>query len=249
MTIAAPAAAPVGPALTVVDVNRILGPLPNDDVPSRDEDGLVKELERLRIDTACVAHSHAVYGDPRDGNARLGRIADERLRPVPVLVPGPLGTGDWTGGGAPLVRLCPDRHGWAATGPYALGLTAALSLAGVTVLLDWGAVTAADVDLLAGTRPRLRIVLTGTGYRGLRELTELLDTHELLHVDTSTLAGHRQVEWFAQRYGAHRVLFGTGAPVSDDAGPRHLLDTLDLPAHDTSLIAGANALRLLGGGA
>ncbi|MGW7363026.1 amidohydrolase family protein [Streptomyces sp. NPDC054841] len=231
----------------VVDINRILGPLPHDDVPSRDESGLVKELERLRIHAACVVHSHALYGDPRDGNAPLDLIADERLRPVPVLVPGPLGTGDWTGGGAPLVRLCPDRHGWSATGPQALGLTAALSRAGVAVLLDWEAVTAADVDLLAGTRPRLRIVLTGTGYRSLRELTELLDMHELLYVDTSTLAGHRQVEWFAQRYGAHRVLFGTGAPVTDDAGPRHLLDTLDLPGDDAALVAGGNALRLLGG--
>ncbi|MEU2494858.1 amidohydrolase family protein [Streptomyces sp. NPDC007883] len=237
MTLAAPA---------VVDVNRVLGPLPHDDVPSRDENGLVKELERLRIDAACVVHSHAVYGDPRDGNARLARTADERLRPVPVLVPGPLGTGDWTGGGARLVRLCPDVHGWAATGPGALCLTAALSRAGVTVLLAWDAVTATDVDLLAGSRPCLRIVLTGTGYRSLRELAELLDTHDQLHVDTSTLAGHRQVEWFAERYGAHRVLFGTGAPVTDDAGPRHLLDTLDLPDEDTALIAGGNALRFLG---
>ncbi|MFE7777867.1 amidohydrolase family protein [Streptomyces sp. NPDC057445] len=238
----------LGAAITVVDINRVLGPLPNDAVPSRDETGLVRELDRMRIDTACVVHSHALHGDPRDGNGRLSDIGDRRLHPVPVLVPGPLGTGGWDGEGtAPLVRLCPDRHGWNTTGPHALGLLAEVSRANTTVLLAWEAVTAAEVHLLAGAVPGLRIVLTGTGYRSLRDLGELLDTHPLLHVDTSTLAGHRQVEWFAQRYGAHRVLFGTGAPVTDDAGPRHQLDTLDLPDGDAALVAGGNALRLLGG--
>ncbi|MFD7445344.1 amidohydrolase family protein [Streptomyces sp. NPDC059909] len=257
-------------AAPVVDINRILGPLPHDDVPSRDETGLTRELDRLGIDTACVVHSHALYGDPRDGNGQLDLIDDRRLRPVPVLVPGPLGTDDrYAGtddryadadadrsvadpdrsvdGAAALVRLCPDRHGWGITGPHALALTAALARAGSAVLLAWEAVTPAEVHRLAAAGPGLRIVLTGTGYRSLRDLTELLDTHPLLYVDTSTLCGHRQVEWFAERHGAHRVLFGTGAPITDDAGPRHLLDTLDLPDGDVALIAGGNALRLLGG--
>ncbi|WP_351223018.1 amidohydrolase family protein [Streptomyces sp. NPDC002133] len=239
---------PAETAATIVDINRILGPLPHEDIPSRDETGLVRELDRLGIDSACVVHSHAVYGDPRDGNAQLDLIDDKRLRPVPVLVPGPLGTGDIPhDGAAPLVRLCPDRHGWSITGPHALDLTAALARAGSATLLAWEVVTAAAVHRIAAADPGLRIVLTGTGYRSLRDLTELLDTHPLLYVDTSTLAGHRQVEWFAERHGAHRVLFGTGAPITDDAGPRHLLDTLDLPAGDAALIAGGNALRLLDG--
>ncbi|QGV78035.1 amidohydrolase family protein [Streptomyces ficellus] len=231
---------------TVVDVNRTLGPLPHDDVPSRDEAGLVAELERLRIDTACVVHSHAVHGDPRDGNDPLAHVGDPRLRPVPVLVPGPLGTGPWAGG-APLVRLCPRRHGWSLSGPHAHRLLAELAAHGTAVLLAWDEVTSGEVHRLAAAGPAPRVVLTGTGYRALRELAELLETHPSLYVDTSTLCGHRQVEWVAGRYGAHRVLFGTGAPVTDDAGPRYLLDTLDLPAADAALIAGGNALRLLDG--
>ncbi|MER7111535.1 amidohydrolase family protein [Streptomyces sp. NPDC000229] len=231
----------------VVDINRTLGPLPHDDVPTRDEAGLVAELDRLRIDTACVIHSYAVHGDPRDGNEQLDLVGDRRLRPVPVLVPGPLGTGPWAGG-APLVRLCPRQHGWSVTGPHARELLAELAAGGTAVLLSWDEVTAGELHLLAAAPPTPRIVLTGTGYRALRELAELLEAHPSLYVDTSTLCGHRQVEWIAERYGAHRVLFGTGAPVTDDAGPRYLLDTLDLPPDDAALIAGGNALRLLGGG-
>ncbi|MFV0131219.1 amidohydrolase family protein [Streptomyces sp. HMX112] len=230
----------------VVDLNRVLGPIPHDDVPSRDEAGLLAELARLRIDMACVVHSHAVYGDPRDGNQRLGTIGDRRLRPVPVLVPGPLGTGPWTGG-APLARLCPRSHAWSPTGPHALALAAGLAGAGTTALLGLDETCADEVRRLAGAVPALRIVLTGTGYRALRELAELLDSHPGLYVETSTLCGHGQVEWLAQRHGARRVLFGTGAPVTDDAGPRYLLGALALPAADAALIAGGNALRLLAG--
>ncbi|MFI1395005.1 amidohydrolase family protein [Streptomyces sp. NPDC020681] len=230
--------------MTVVDLNRMLGPLPYDEVASRDPAGLVGELDRLRIDTACVVHTHAVYGDPRDGNASLTQAQGPRLLPVPVLIPGPLGTVGF--GDSGLVRLCPREHSWSPTGPHALALAAELARTRTTVLLGWDSVSAAEVHQLAGAQPSLRIVLTGTGYRSLRELAELMDVHEELYVDTSTLAGHLQVEWFAGRYGARRVLFGTGAPVTDDAGPRHQLDRLELPDADIALIAGGNALRLLG---
>ncbi|MEU4498272.1 amidohydrolase family protein [Streptomyces sp. NPDC023998] len=229
--------------MTVVDINRLLGPLPYEEVASRDPAGLVGELDRLRIDTACVVHTHALYGDPRDGNAALKEADGARLRPVPVLIPGPLGTAE---SDAPLVRLCPAEHSWSLTGAHALALAAALAKARTTVLLGWESTTAAEIHRLASALPTLRIVLTGTGYRSMRELAELMDQHVELSVDTSTLAGHLQVEWFAGRYGARRVLFGTGAPVTDDAGPRYQLDTLELPDADTALIAGGNALRLLG---
>ncbi len=231
--------------MTVIDINRILGPLPYDEVASRDPAGLVRELDRLRIDAACVVHTHALYGDPSDGNESLKDTGSGRLRPVPVLIPGPLGTPEWLGG-ARLVRLCPVEHGWSLTGEHALILTSRLARSHTAVLLGFDSVTADDVHVLATARPELRIVLTGTGYRRMRELAELMERHEKLFVDTSTLAGHLQVEWLARRYGAHRVLFGTGAPVTDDAGPRYQLDTLDLPEAGRSLIAGGNALRLLG---
>ncbi|WP_405998523.1 amidohydrolase family protein [Streptomyces sp. NBC_00829] len=231
--------------MTVVDINRLLGPLPYDEVASRDAAGLLGELDRLRIDSAWVVHTHALYGDPRDGNASLTDADGGRLRPVPVLVPGPLGT---TGSDTPVVRLCPGEHHWPLTGAHALALGDALARARTTVLLGWESATAAEIHRFADAVPALRIVLTGTGYRSLRDLAELMDAHEELSVDTSTLAGHLQVEWFAGRYGARRVLFGTGAPVTDDAGPRYQLDTLELSGADTALIAGGNALRLLGQG-
>ncbi|MEU4824113.1 amidohydrolase family protein [Actinomadura sp. NPDC023710] len=223
----------------IIDIDRVLGPIPGDDVASADERGLVAELDRHRIDLACVVHSHALFYDP---TARPPRTVSDRLVRVPVLVPGPLGTG---GTAARLVRLCPAEHRFALTGPHGSALAGDLADQGTAVLLGWRSATFDEIHRLATRHPRLRLILTDTGYRSLRELADLMDAHPRIGVDTATLNGHQSVEWLARRHGAHRVWFGTGAPVGDDAGPRFQLDHLDLPDTDIALIAGGNARALL----
>lgn len=224
--------------MRVIDVNRIVGPMPAGDVPSTDMPGLLAELDRLAIDAACVVHSHDLYYDPVSAAALPD---DRRLVRVPIVVPGPLGTG--TPEAAKLVRMCPAEHRFGLTGSHGLAAARELAERGVTVLL-----ALADpvvIHRLATEVPELRIVLINTGYRTLRELAELMDVHPEVRVDTATLCGHLFVEWVVRRYGAHRVLFGTGAPVTDDAGPRFQLDHLELSADEVELIAGGNVLELL----
>ena len=227
--------------MRVVDVNRIVGPVPTGDVPSADAPGLLAELERLAIDAACVVHSHDLYYDP---TAVAELPADPRLIRVPVVVPGPLGTG--VPAGARVVRMCPAEHRFLLTAPHGIALARELAETGVAVLLALESVGPGEIHRLATEVPSLRIVLINTGYRTLRELADLMDVHPEIRVDTATLCGHLAVEWVARRYGPHRVLFGTGAPLTDDAGPRFQLDRLELPAADVELIAGGNILELVG---
>jgi len=79
-----------------------------------------------------------------------------------------------------------------------------------------------------------------------RRLAELLETAPGVYVETGTLVAAGAVEWLAGRFGAHRLVFGTGAPRWDDAGARFLLDHLDLPADDVAMIAAGSAAALLG---
>jgi hypothetical protein len=225
----------------VVDVNRILGPVPTAAVPTVDVPGLLADLDRLTIDAACVVHSYDLYYDP---SVAVALTDHPRLFRIPVLIPGPLGTGPV--GDSRVVRLCPAEHRFALTGPHGLQLARDLADRGATVLLSWESTNFGEVDRLAREVPGLGIVLINTGYRVLRELADLMDAHPGIRVDTASLSGHQSVEWIARRYGASRVLFGTGAPETDDAGPRFLLDHLDLPAADVELIAGGNILTLLG---
>ncbi len=242
MTELLPRAGGAGPR-PVIDINRTLGPIPAEDVPSRDAAGLIAELDRLGIDAALVVHSVALHYDPDIGNAELP--STPRLHPVPVLIPGPLGT---TVGldGSRVVRLCPAEHRFDLTGPHCVRLVRELAERRITVLLGWDSTSPAEVSRLATDVSDLDVILINTGYRALRLLADLLEAHARLRVDTATLNGHLSVEWLVRRFGARRVLFGTGAPVTDDAGPRHQLGLLDLPEADVALIAGGNARELIG---
>ncbi|MEV5965551.1 amidohydrolase family protein [Kribbella sp. NPDC051952] len=224
--------------MRVIDVNRIVGPMPTGHVPSTDAPGLLAEFDRLAIDAACVVHSHDLYYDPMTA-AELPD--DPRLVRVPVVVPGPLGT--TAPADAKLVRMCPAEHRFLLTGPHGLALARDLADRGIAVLLT--PENPGEIHRLATEVPGLRIVLINTGYRALRELADLMDVHAEIRVDTATLVGHLSVEWVANRYGAQRVLFGTGAPATDDAGPRFQLDHLELSAADVELIAGGNVMELL----
>jgi Amidohydrolase len=227
--------------MRVVDVNRIVGPVPTGDVPSADAPGLLAELDRLAIDAACVVHSQDLYYDP---TAMAELPADPRLIRVPVVVPGPLGTG--VPAGARVVRMCPAEHRFLLTAPHGIAVARELAESTVSVLLALESVGPGEIHRLATEVPSLRIVLINTGYRALRELADLMDAHPEVRVDTATLSGHLAVEWVVRRYGAHRVLFGTGAPLTDDAGPRFQLDHLELPADEVELIASGNILELVG---
>ncbi|PZF82932.1 amidohydrolase family protein [Jiangella anatolica] len=227
--------------MRIFDAHRLLGPVPGDDVPSADVAGLLAELDHLGVDGAAVTPSEGLYGDP--AYQQPAPAADERLVSVPVILPAVAGAGWPDDPGvvvahAPaMVRACPVRHRFALTGPVALRWWHELAAARIPVALDAGETGLDRVHALAAAVPGLRILVLSPGYRSLRELAELVAEHPGVHVETGTLVAAGAIEWLARQAGAHRLVFGTGAPVWDDAGPRFQLDHLRLPAADVELIA------------
>ncbi|GAB2930838.1 amidohydrolase family protein [Nonomuraea fastidiosa] len=219
----------------VFDAHRLVGPVPFDDLPS-DPRG---EMDRLGIDRACVTHTLSLYSDPQAGNEALLAIGDLRLVPVPVVVPGET-RHDWDG--VPMIRLCPERHRFDLTGPRTLRCLEAL---GLPVAIDLDETSPAQLRHLAERLPGQRILVLNPGYRRLRALAELMEEAPNVWAEIGTVNTQGGVEWLAARFGARRLVFGTGAPVSDDCGPRFLLDHLDLPAEDVERIAAGSLEALL----
>lgn len=232
-----------GPKL-VTDAHRLIGPVPFDDLPTDPR----PELDRLGIDRACVTHTLSLYADPQLGNEALLALADPRLIPVPVVVPGvpgacaPAGVDAVRGWDVRMVRLCPQRHRFDLTGPMASAWLAEL---GLPVAVDLDETSPAALRSLAEQLPDLRILLLNPGYRRLRELAELMAAAPNVWVEIGTVNTQRGVEWLAERFGAGRLVFGTGAPVADDCGPRFLLDHLDLQPAEVDLIAAGSLDGLL----
>ncbi|GAA3539079.1 hypothetical protein GCM10022419_018860 [Nonomuraea rosea] len=144
--------------------------------------------------------------------------------------------------GVRMVRLCPERHRFDLTGPAALRLLTALAL---PVAIDLDETSPAQLRHLAERLPDLRILVLNPGYRRLRALAELMAEAPRVWAEVGTVNTQGGVEWLAERFGAGRLVFGTGAPVSDDCGPRFLLDHLDLPPEDVGLIAAGSLGALL----
>ncbi|MDF5753710.1 amidohydrolase family protein [Spongiactinospora sp. TRM90649] len=230
-----------------MDAHRLAGPVPSDDLPADPR----PEMDRLGIEAAWVTHTLSLYSDAQEGNEALLALGDPRLRPVPVVVPGVAGACaprdprevlDW---GVRMIRLCPSRHRFELTGPVALRWLGELSSAGLPVAIDLAETSPAELRALAASLPGLRVLLLNPGYRRLRAVAELMETIAELRVEIGTVNTQGGVEWLAERFGAGRLVFGTGAPEKDDCGPRFMLDHLELPPGDIELIAAGSLEAML----
>lgn len=224
------------PKYPIVDANRLVGPVPFDDLP-RDPR---PEMDRLGIEQACVTHALSLYSDAQAGNDELFALQDPRLIPVPVLVPEAWREPPrWDVG---MVRLCPSRHRFELAGPTSLRWLEAL---GLPVAIEYDETSPGQLLSLARNLPDQRILLLNPGYRWLRAVAELMTEIPNLWVEIGTVNTQRGVEWLAERFGAGRLVFGTGAPVMDDCGPRFLLDHLELEQDEIELIASGSLKGLL----
>jgi Amidohydrolase len=232
----------------VTDAHRLLGPLPFDDVPSATVEGLLAELDRLDVRTACVTHTYSLFADPAGGNDALFAAVrgHDRLHPVPVVIPDGTPTDTWAAHGVRIVRLCPVRHRFDLAGPTASRCLKALARQGFAVAIDLDETTPAALRAVTAAHPTLAVLLLNPGFRRLRELAELLATAPRLFVETGTLNTQGGVEWLHAHGGAGRLVFGTGAPVLDDCGPRFQLDHLDLSPSAVAHIASGALEELLG---
>ena len=97
--------------------------------------------------------------------------------------------------------------------------------------------------------PELSIIAGHAGFPWTDELISLSWKHKNLYIDTS---GHRPKYYpaplsrYLNSYGSHKVLFGTGYPLMDFAGPLGEVDDLGLKPGAKAAFLGGNAARIWG---
>lgn len=105
------------------------------------------------------------------------------------------------------------------------------------------------LDEVALHFPELVIVAGHAGFPWTQELISLAWKHENVYIDTS---GHRpkyfppELRHFMNSYGRRKVLFGTGYPLMDYAGPLAEVDALKLKPESRRAFLSGNAARLWG---
>jgi len=129
-----------------------------------------------------------------------------------------------------------------------MSLLAGVTEVGMPILVDSDEVSWADLERIADAIDGAKLIVCQVGYRSMREAAGPLSRQNGLIVDLSYLGGHQALEWLVSEFGAHRVVFGTGAPVCDPAGAMGRLMWSGLDLSEIKLVAGGTMRALLGRG-
>ncbi|GAA5038171.1 putative TIM-barrel fold metal-dependent hydrolase [Thermocatellispora tengchongensis] len=230
---------------------------------------LAAEMDRVGIHEAAVYHVLAHEYAPQTGNelllSELGRAPEgvrERLRPVGVVLPPHTGevpepeelVAGLLAAGVRMARIFPSSemagHRFSLA-PWCSGeLLAALERVRMPLAVDFtlfrrGEPPWREVHDLAEGHPGLPVILMDVQGRNNRTLYPLLKRFGNLYVQSAGFNVHRGLEDLCSRFGAHRVVFGSGYPLRSMGGARMQLDGAGLPAADRELIASGTLAGLL----
>ncbi|GAA3569121.1 hypothetical protein GCM10022419_057430 [Nonomuraea rosea] len=237
----------------LIDADAMLGRHPRRDVGTGSITEALDRMDRFGIAEAVVSHTQSWLHDPATGNRELlGLVAGRpRLRPCWVMLPSTCGeTGTPAefvtaalASGVCAVRAYPADHGYDLAGRDCAAMLAAIAEAGLPLLVDAAQTGWPAVESVATAHPELRVVVGALGYRQLRQVAGVLSRTGNVYVGLANLSSHCGLEWLVERYGARRLVFGTGAPVRD---PAEAVTRLLWAELDDGVVATIGAGTLLG---
>lgn len=147
--------------------------------------------------------------------------------------------------GVRAARIYPKMHGFALSDAISGPLLEALARHRIPLFTD---VAQIGIDQAAGVcerHPDLPVVLCGVAWGTDRELEPALERAPNLHIETHAFQGHRAYERVTGRFGAERLIFGTGLPDCSPGAAVMMSLYEQLSDEDRDRIAGGNLLRLL----
>lgn len=254
-----------------IDVSAFVGPYPFRHVGPSGPEALVREMDRLRIETAWVGHLAAPWHrDPRAANAELLDWLtpfETRLRPVPTVHPGlPRWEDDLHAAanrGAPAVRVYPAQQGLEPAGQQMQALVAAAGARHLAVVLTVRfedgrqlhpldvapPLSGASLRALARSSADARLLVTHADRALVEEVHFGLTPEEAARVlwDVSWIWGPPEdhLALLLDTVGARRFAFGSGMPLRIGDGVRSKLDLLDAPDDRVRQVERDNLLQWL----
>ena len=234
-------------------------------------DGLLAELDHCRISRALVYQARARDLDPRKVNISFAReIAGQpRLAGAAIINPAPYEADrkiedevrELIELGFRAFRIYPLYHGVNFSDPRMRPVFALLAEQKLGLWIDYDqlwinfkqlgqheqrAIDLAAVEQLAVAYPDMPIVIVGAYLNYHTRLFGLFDRCRNVLVETSLLQGFQVIRFICGRWGAARMLFGTGLPAVSPGAARAALAYAEIDDEDRRKIASANLEALLG---
>lgn len=216
---------------------------------------ILQKFDRYGIDKALIRYEYATTGIPRVGNLELIDQIRDDPQLFPMWVASPHHTGDFPHP-EELVKLMQKHDVRALTlssGSWIVGewtsgeLFRTMEKHKIPLLLPISRLSNGFADLyeILCRHRQLRVILTGFGYTCLRDLYPMLEMFPNLYLCTSTLRTQMGIEEIADKFGADRMLFGSGMPGISGASSVALITYAKLDDTRKQMIAAGNLKRLM----
>lgn len=216
---------------------------------------MLSAFERYGIDKALMRYEFANSGIPREGNLELCEEIKENENLLPMWYVMPHHAGDFPAPEelielmkANNVRAVALQGGCWVAGEWNCGeLFTMLEKHKIPLLLPLARAAGGYVGVyeILKNHPGLRVILTGVGYTCLRDVYPMLSQFPNLYISTSTYKAFEGIEDTVERFGAERLIFGSGMPDLSGAASVALITYARISDEDKQKIAADNLKKLL----
>lgn len=225
-----------------------------ENMPTTKEEMLSK-FDRYGIDYALMRYEFANNGFIKDGDLELCDAIkdDERLFPMWYVMPHY--TGEFPDPKELVslmkennVKACAIQGGSWTVGEFSCGeLFDVLGKHKIPLLVPISRIPNGYTGLyeMLKNHSDLRVILTGVGYTSLRDIYPLLSMFPNLYISTSTYKAYEGIEDTVERFGAERLIFGSGMPDLSGAASVALITYARINDEDKQKIASGNIKKLL----
>jgi hypothetical protein len=220
---------------------------------------LLRKMEHYGIQKALCYHSLAEGYRSSIGN---GVLMDEikgipNLYPVWVVLPHHTGEfpepavlkDELKKNGVKAVRIFPSAangHNYSMSSWCTGELLSMLEETGVPVMAHMGQLSWDTVHEMLTNHPKLKLILTLLHYNTARNCYPLLKKFKNFYLETIGYKIYEGIEDICQKFGAGRLVFGSGAPQYSGGSAVAMITYASISDGDKQLIASGNLERLLG---
>jgi len=218
----------------------------------------LKLMAGCNIEKALAYHISALEVHPTLGNKEMMLLVNKEASFVPLWVVMPNHTGEFYDPEELLqlmkendvraVRLFPRFNSLTySLEDWSCGeLFDELGRKGIPVLIDLEETDWSMLYKVCKNHENLNVIVTNVYYRHGRDIYALLKELPNFFVEISLYKNYLGIEHICRKFGAHRLVFGTGMPLMDPGPSVAMVIYADIPYEDKGLIASGNLQRLLG---
>ena len=226
--------------MTFIDCNASIGEVLYNKFPLVNPtlDNQLSLMRRYGISRALCSSGFCLPFDIDYGNELMSQWGREYRGILPVFTAAPESFTPFNN--AKAMKIYPKIMNYCLSSLHVGGICAQAAEKNLPVLLQFGQTDMRELMALLSDFPGVNFIVTEFYYRNLRNLCPLLENYKNFYVEISFLKTFGALEFLCERFGAGRLVFGTGSPYYGAGASIAMVLCAEISQDDKELIAHGN---------